>query len=126
MMPPLMGLITKGFVNPRQRIRHFTEHGGDFGASNAEEYELKADMFLGPAKAPVVQQCTRRKGDVIRYNPHTEEYGVVDKDGIIRTYYKPVPCTTVPAFVRAAVKRSGRCHGYSNNLTYFNAECRKW
>jgi hypothetical protein len=126
MMPRLMALMTKGFVNARELNRHFSEHGPDFGASNATDYEHRADVFLGGQHSSGVHECTRRKGDIIRYDPQTEAYGVVDKDGVIRTFFKPVPCSKVPASVRAAVKMSGRCHGHQNNLVYFQAECRKW
>src|SRR5208337_2238751 len=106
-----MALQTKGFLNARQRSRHFSEHGGDFGASNANEYEQFADTFLcGPAPLGSVQECTRKKGDKVRYDPTTQTYGVIDGSGVIRTFYKPVPCPSVPAAVRAAIKQAGRCH----------------
>src|SRR5208283_5038134 len=124
---PEMALQTKGFLNPRQRSRHFNEHGADFGASDANEYEQFADRFLSGA-APVgsVQECTRRKGDKVRYDPTTQTYGVLDTSGVIRTFYKPVPCSSLPATVRAAVKQAGRCHPYPSNLVYFQVECKRW
>src|ERR1035438_468161 len=111
-----MALQTKGFLNTRQRSRHFNEHGADFSASNAVEYEQFADTFLGGAALlGSVQECTRKKGDKVRYDPTTQAYGVIDGGGIIRTFYKPVPCSSVPAAVRAAIKQAGRCHPYPSN-----------
>jgi filamentous hemagglutinin len=49
---------------------------------------------------------TRPNGDVVRYNPATDEFGVVKPDGTIRTYYKPDPAR----------------HGRPTNLDYFNAQ----
>ena len=46
--------------------------------------------------------------DVVRFDPATDEFGVLSRYGIIRTYYKPVP---------------GRTHHKSSNLAYFRAQC---
>jgi len=43
------------------------------------------------------------------YNEFSQEFGVLRKDGIIKTYYIPDPAV----------------HGKANNLIYFFAECRK-
>lgn len=121
-----MVLKTMGFLNPRQLARHFLAHGADFGASNAQEYERFADDFLSGPVLTGVQECVRGRGDRVRYDPATQCYGVLDNRGTIRTYYKPVPCNTVPVSVRAAIRLAGRCHGHTTNLSYFQAECRKW
>lgn len=121
-----MALQTKGFLNARQRNRHFAEHGADFGASNAVDYEASADLFLGGAAPAGVKECRRKQGDKLRYDPTTESYGVVDGNDVIRTFFKPVPCATLPAAVRPMIKQAGRCHSYVNNLAYFQAECRRW
>ena len=121
-----MALQTRGFLNSRQLNYHFTEHGADFGASNASEYEQAADTFLGGSLPSGIHQCTRRRGDVVRYDPQTQTYGVLDNKGVIRTYYKPVPCSSLPALVRNDVKEAGRCHEHANNFLYFQSECRRW
>jgi hypothetical protein len=122
-----MALQTNGFLNRRQMHLHFSAHGGDFGASNAEDYERDADMFLG-GSSPLgsVMECLRSKGDRMRYDPTTQALGVIDARGVIRTYFKPIPCVTVPASVRPAMRRTGKCHKYATNLAYFQAECAKW
>lgn len=119
-----MGL-TSGFLNQRQLRRHFSEHGGDFGASNAQEYEGLADSFLGKPLGGNVQEGIRNKGDKVRYDTQSQEYGVLDASGIIRTYYKPVPCVTLPISARALMRLTGRCHKYANNFLYFQSECRR-
>jgi filamentous hemagglutinin len=87
---------------------HFTRHGGDFGASTAAEYEQQAAGFLtGPRGAGVLEKVRPfPNGDVVRYNPATEEFGVLSPNGTIRTYFKPDPAV----------------HGYPTNLDYFNAQ----
>jgi len=121
-----MALKTKGFVNNRQLHRHFTEHGTDFSASNAQEYEQFADDFLGGFKPPGCLECSRNKGDIVRYDPATQAYGIIDRQSVIRSFYKPVPCSSLPAPVRAATRQSGRCHGHANNTAYFHWSCRRW
>lgn len=49
---------------------------------------------------------SRPIGDAVRYNPGTDEFGVVSSGGSIRTYYKPDPVA----------------HGKASNLEYFNAQ----
>jgi hypothetical protein len=121
-----MPLQTKGFLNVRQKERHFTLHGDDFGASNAEDYELQADIFLGGAAPEGCQEGIRRCGDRIRYDPSTEFYGVLGASGVIRTFFKPVPCVTIGAsHERDLMRRIGKCHGFANNLLYFQSECAK-
>ena len=117
---------TKGFLNARQLNLHHAEHGADFGAKSASEYERLADEFLGSAKHPDVHECTRSRGDMIRFNPKTDEYGVLDGNGIIRTYFKPVPCASLPPAQRTAMRQAGRCHSQTTNLVYFQEECKKW
>lgn len=120
-----MALTTQGFVSIAQLNRHFQEHGGDFGASDASDYERMADAFLGGIKAATVHECVRQSGMKVRYDPADEAFGVIDNADIIRTYYKPVPCSSLPGAARALAKQAGRCHACANNLVYFKAECRK-
>jgi filamentous hemagglutinin len=70
------------------------------------EYQSKADTYLTGQRAQGVLEKVRANGDIVRYNPATEEFGVVTKDGVIRTYYKPNPAI----------------HGEPTNLDYFNKQ----
>lgn len=120
-----MALVTRGFESLAQLRLHFQEHGGDFGASDADEYEQMADAFLGGSTAPTVHECVRRCGVKIRYDPADESFGILDSNKVIRTYFKPVPCSSLPGAVRAIAKQAGRCHPCANNLVYFKTECKK-
>ena len=118
--------FTKGFSNTRQLHRHYAEHGLEFGAKTVIEYETFADTFLGAVKPPHVLECARSKGDVVRFDPTTDAYGVLDRSGIIRTYFKPLRCATVPAAQIAAMRLAGKCHDRTSNLEYFKVKCTKW
>jgi filamentous hemagglutinin len=94
------------FANQDKLDDHFARHGGDFGASSPHEYQAQADAFLTSSKPVNVLEKVRANGDIVRYNPITDEFGVVSSKGDIRTYYKPDPAA----------------HGKGTNLDYFNAQ----
>ena len=115
------------FANPQQLQRHFSEHGNEFGAATAIEYEAMASEFLTGPMATTVRQHRRAKGDTIRFCTATNAYGVLDSGNTIRTFYKPVPCSAIMDFVgRAAARLAGRCHDHASNLLYFQWNCTRW
>ena len=113
-------------MNSRQLGMHFSKHGSEFGAADAGDYEQRADAFLTGVRPAHVQECRRSGGDVIRFDPMSDEYGVIDSTGTVRTYFRPVPCATLNPSLRAAAQRAGQCHGAPDNLTYFRNECLKY
>jgi pyocin large subunit-like protein len=107
-------------------IQHFGEHGNEFGAATDTEYEALADAFWHDPKPAHVQECRRRRGDILRFDPITQTLSAVDNKSVIRTFFKPIPCVSVTVPQRAAMKAAGRCHDYTDNLLYFQARCRQW
>jgi filamentous hemagglutinin len=72
--------------------RHFVRHGEEFGAGSADEYERQADIFMiGPLRDGALE-CTR-DGDLVRFDPRTDEFGVLTRDGHIATFMilRPLP-----------------------------------
>lgn len=116
---------TRGFASDRQLNRHFAKHARDLGLKTIAEYEECADRFLGSARPSHVRECTRRHGDLVRFDPVTDLYGILGTGGVIRTCFRPVPCSSVIAVRRAIIRLAGLCHGHSTNLDYYQAECRK-
>jgi pyocin large subunit-like protein len=95
------------FATQALRDSHFKDHGSDFGAKTPAEYEQQANSFLnGPKGQGVLEKVRLGSGDTVRYNPATEEFGVVRADGTIRTYFRPDPAV----------------HHFATNLDYFNAQ----
>ena len=79
--------------------------GYEFGAKNAVDYAKQAQQFLrNPPKGTLSR--TRANGDIVRYHPKTNTFGVMDKTGAPRTMFKP----------------DRKVHGYKSNLDYFNAQ----
>lgn len=79
------------------------------GAGAEADYLILADRFLGGPLPPGSHECQRPDGDLVRYNPTTDEFGVLDtRTSSIRTYFR-LPGTK------------------AWNLAYFHTNCgRTW
>ena len=108
------------FVSVAQLAKHFIYHGADFGCVDIYEYEKLARNFMGGTRQVHVLECTRLKGDILRYDPNIKAFGVVSSAGVLRTFYRPVPCVSLPPNMRERY-----CHGEATNEDYFSAECKK-
>lgn len=93
---------TRTATPAQNAYRHFLDHGADFSAKNSVDYVRQTKNFLN---APPTGTLTRIRtnGDVVRYNPGTNTFSVMDKTGAPRTMFKPDPSI----------------HGYPTNLDYF-------
>jgi pyocin large subunit-like protein len=97
-----------------ERSIHFAKHGADFPVPGEVEYELAAERFLlSPVRSGLLE-CKRNGGDLLRYDTASEEFAVMSRSGVIRTYYKPVPCV---------VRAVPFCHGEPDNVHYFRKTC---
>ncbi len=97
---------TRNRTSVENAFGHWKKHKSEFpNLNNAKEYVEAGTAFLRSTD-PSVLTRTRANGDVIRFNPATNEFGVMDPSGVPRTYFKPDPAS----------------HGYPTNLDYFNAQ----
>jgi len=103
---PIAGGAPGEFADSAKLLDHYNRHGADFGATSAAQYEGMADAFLNGPRGTGVLQKVRANGDIVRYDPASEAFGVVKPDGTIRTYCKPDPAV----------------HGYPANLDYFHVQ----
>jgi pyocin large subunit-like protein len=70
-------------------IRHWNDHAADFPElSSLDEYVDYAHNFL---KSPSKETLTkiRHNGDIMRYEPSSNTFGVMNADGIPKTIFKP-------------------------------------
>jgi hypothetical protein len=85
---------------------HFVKHGGEFDdVQNSLQYVRKARGWFDNPTSTTLSR-TRSNGDVVRFDPETDYFGVMTKDGTPRTFFRPDPAQ----------------HGYPTNLDYFNAQ----
>ena len=99
---------TRGF-DPSELLDHFDRHGAEVGAASPEEYQWKADTFLGRPLEPPIRECKRNNGDRVRFDPRTDEFGILSAHDVIRTYFTPKP----------------RASGRRGKLQYFLRQCRE-
>ena len=95
--------FTLGFGRTDQLLDHFSRHGVELGLRSVEDYCWRADEFLGGLKGLRVVECTRRGGDRVRYDTETHEFGTIDMNSKLRTFYRVRP--------------------HLRNLSYFRAKC---
>lgn len=89
--------------------RHFARHGQEFLAETADEYERLADVFMTGTLRAGASECFRSNGDLVRFDPRTDEFGVRSVVGLICTYMivRPLP------------------HHGQTSLQYFQSNCRQ-
>ena len=111
-----------GFATPLAQLIHHGKHNDrDFRPGDTpEQYEARAIAFMeSPMVGTRIQECIDSEGDILRYNPETEEFGVISPTFELRTYFKPMPASVAPADWP-----SDKTHHCANNLAYFLRECK--
>lgn len=97
---------TRRLTGVQNALGHWGKHGADFpDLQNSKQYVDRAYDFM-TSPDPAIQEKIRANGDFVRYNAGTDEFGVMTRDGVMRTYYKPDPAV----------------HGLPTNQDYFNAQ----
>lgn len=102
-------LWTPGKVksNPKNALNHFSKHRSDFPeCHNAKEYVEKARQFMGDPPVGTLTKVREPGGDIIRYDPASNTFGIMDKHGTLKTMFKP----------------DANSHKYPTNLDYFHAQ----
>lgn len=85
--------------NPKNALAHFKKHQDEFpGVNNAKEYVEAAKKFLTDPPARTYTRVRESDGAIVRYNPDTNTFGVMSKDGVMNTMFKPDPAKLAPKF----------------------------
>ncbi len=69
--------------------RLFERNGAAFGAASASDYLAKAQAFITSPPAGTETATRRRNGDTLFYQASTNTFAVADRDGVLRTMFKP-------------------------------------
>jgi len=80
--------ISFTFRNEALLESHYNKHCSEFGNITKEEYLEGANRLLNSTSDDILTK-TRENGDIIFYNPNTNEFAIKSADGYIRTYFKP-------------------------------------
>ncbi len=95
------------FSNEKKFDKHFDKHvikQGEFGNITKDDYLKLANEFIDSSGKNVLSR-TASNGDILKFNTKTNEFSIVTKDGVIRTYHKLNP----------------QIHGKGTNLDYWNS-----
>ncbi|MFN3688929.1 hypothetical protein [Salinarimonas sp.] len=110
------GQWTPGPTNsPTQNaLRHFRDHGREFGATTPSEYVEMVNRFVtAPPTGSLVR--TRSSGDRVIFDPSTNTIAIVSGQGLPRTMYVVAP--------RSPTNPRGYDPGrFQSPLEYFNAQ----
>jgi hypothetical protein len=86
---PLLWTKGKPGNSAQNLIEHFRKHRSDFPEiQNALQYRKRTLDFLNNPP-PGTQTKIRQNGDILRYDPKTNTFGVMRSDGTPRTMFKP-------------------------------------
>ncbi len=79
----------EGFASKELFNEHYSKHATEFGGMTKEEYARRARKLRDAELADPVEEIRRGDGSFSRYNRDTNEFLVINKDGTIRTFFKP-------------------------------------
>jgi hypothetical protein len=108
------------FIDPNDLLQHYGFHGHEFGCAAPRDYELAAEAFMLKPRTKTMLECIRPapQRHKCRYDAATQEYGVMRPNGILITYFRPVPGGHIPMHLRTRSE-----HGFNCNLDYFHSKC---
>jgi pyocin large subunit-like protein len=78
-----------GFVDQRRLDEHYAKHGGEFGTITKQDYLRQAQLLRDTAAGGPVLQSVRADGVVTKFDRQTGAFIAVNRDGTIRTFFKP-------------------------------------
>lgn len=78
-----------GFRSRAQFDEHFQKHGAEFGRITAQEYLREAQNLRDAPAGGEVEEIRRDDGTVSRFDRSTGAFVAFNRDGTIRTFFKP-------------------------------------
>lgn len=86
---PDIGDPAIGFRDARHLAEHFQKHGAEFGGISREEYLRRAQVLRDRPAGGDILESIRRDGVITRFDRNTGAFLAVDRDRIIRTFFRP-------------------------------------
>ena len=78
-----------GFAAPPRLDEHFEKHGAEFGNISKQEYLHQAQRLRDARVEGPILQTVRADGVVTRFDRQTGAFIAYNRDGVIRTFFKP-------------------------------------
>lgn len=80
---------TSKLSSAKNAFKHWKDHGKEFPEFiNAKQYVEGAKSFMHNSPAGTLIK-TRANGDILKYHPGTNTFGVMDASGVPRTMFRP-------------------------------------
>jgi RHS repeat-associated protein len=84
---------SREWASEKLLLRHYKDHGADFGATSAADYAAKANQFFREAETGAYEIKVGADGTVRVMDPATNTFGSFSSDGTIKTFFKPTSPT---------------------------------
>jgi pyocin large subunit-like protein len=78
-----------GFRDRSHLTEHFEKHGAEFGRISIEDYLRAAQTLRDRPAGGEVLESVRSDGVVTRFDRASGAFLAFDRDGVIRTYFRP-------------------------------------
>jgi hypothetical protein len=79
----------KGFRNRQRLVEHFEKHGAEFPGLNIDSYLAAAQALRDRPSGADVLEARRADGVITRFDRGSGSFLAVDRDGTIRTFFRP-------------------------------------
>ena len=79
----------RGFESEKALQKHLKKHLGEFDGISKKEYVARAKKLRAASLSDKIEKVERSDGSISKYNKDTNEFLVINKNGTIRTYFKP-------------------------------------
>ncbi|MEG0072087.1 MAG: hypothetical protein RR692_02720 [Raoultibacter sp.] len=77
------------FASQEKFDQHYKKHGREFGEISQDEYLQKANDLIASTSSTVKTKREKDDGDTCYYDTATNEFLVLNKKGVIRTFFRP-------------------------------------
>jgi len=78
-----------GFATRQKMVDHYRKHGREFGAITMDQYLGKAQELRDRPAGGAILESVRPDGVVTRFDRGSGDFIAFNRDGVIRTYFRP-------------------------------------
>jgi pyocin large subunit-like protein len=78
-----------GFASRQKLVDHYRKHGREFDAITMEQYLRKAQELRDRPAGGAILESARPDGVVTRFDRESGDFIAFNRDGVIRTYFRP-------------------------------------
>lgn len=78
-----------GFASRQKLADHYRKHGREFGSITMEQYLRGAQELRDRPAGGTILEAARPDGSVTRFDRESGDFIAFNRDGVIRTYFRP-------------------------------------